>query len=199
MASKKNLQNPAIEVAGIVLIGFAIFLSCCLLTYYPDDPSFSTGYSQLPEKISNLGGLVGVICVKLAFSDAWSGCIFNTCCTISLSIKILYDPDFPYIFYVRLFLYILLIVCIQTLMSLYIGRLDFYRYNFDAGGIVGSLLSGFLTGYLNVFGAYLLLVIMLLLIIMVITRVSYVHLWKGISDKVFSRIKMPSGRFCIIF
>jgi S-DNA-T family DNA segregation ATPase FtsK/SpoIIIE len=40
---------------------------------------------------------------------------------------------------------------------------------------------------------------MLLLIIMVITRVSYVHLWKGISEKVFSRIKMPSGNSVSFF
>ena len=199
MASKKNLQNPAIEVAGIVLIGFSIFLSCCLLTYYPDDPSFSTGYSQLPEKISNLGGLVGSYVSSWLFLVLGLAGYLIPVVIFLLSIKILYEPDFPYMFYVRLFLYILLIVCIQTLMSLYIGRLDFYRYNFDAGGVIGILLSGFLTGYLNVFGAYLLLVIMLLLIIMVITRVSYVHLWNGISDKVLSRIKMSPGNSVLFF
>jgi S-DNA-T family DNA segregation ATPase FtsK/SpoIIIE len=193
MASKKNLQNPAIEVAGIVLIGFAIFLSCCLLTYYPDDPSFSTGYSQLPEKISNLGGLVGSYVSSWLFQMLGLAAYLIPVVLFLFSIKILYEPDFPYMFYVRLLLYILFIVCIQTLMSLYIGRLDFYRYNFDAGGIIGILLSGSLTGYLNVFGAYLLLVIMVLLIIMVITRVSYVHLWNGLSGKVLSKIKLPSG------
>jgi len=199
MASKKNLQNPAIEVAGIILIGFAIFLSCCLLTYYPDDPSFSTGYSQLPEKISNLGGLVGSYVSSWLFQMLGLAGYLIPVVIFLLSIKILYEPDFPYMFYVRFSLYILLIVCIQTLMSLYFGRLDFYRYNFDAGGIVGILLSGILTGYLNVFGAYLLLVIMLLLIIMVITRVSYVHLWNGLSVKVLSKIKFPLGSAVLFF
>jgi len=82
MASKKNVQNPAVEVAGIILIGFSIFLSCCLFTYYPDDPSFITGYSQIPEKIINLGGAGGGLCVQLAFSDAGFGRIYNSCFNI---------------------------------------------------------------------------------------------------------------------
>lgn len=193
MATKKNSQNPAIEVAGIILIGFAIFLSCCLITYNPDDPSFLTGYSQVPEKISNLGGLVGSYLSSWLFQMLGLAAYILPVAIFLLSIKVLYKPDFPYMYYVRLFLYLFLIVCIQTLMSLYFGRLDFYRYNFDAGGVIGMLLSGSLTGYLNVFGAYLLLVIMVLLIIMIISRVSYVHLWNGFSDKVLSGIKLPSG------
>ena len=98
MASKKNVQNPAVEVAGIILIGFSIFLSCCLFTYYPDDPSFITGYSQIPEKIINLGGLVGAYVSSWLFQMLGLGAYIIPVSIFLLAIKILFKPDFPYIF-----------------------------------------------------------------------------------------------------
>jgi len=199
MASKKIVKNPAVEVAGIILIGFSIFLICCLLTYYPNDPSFTTGYSQVPEKISNLGGLVGAYTASWLFQMLGLGAYIVPVSIFLLALKVLFSPEFPYIYYLRILLWILLFVCVETLMSLYIGGLDFYRYNFDSGGVLGMLLSGLLTGYLNVFGADLLLLLIIMLIIMALTKVSYVHLWNGFSNKAFSGIKGSAGSAAALF
>ncbi len=197
MASKKNVQNPAVEVAGIILIGFSIFLSCCLFTYYPDDPSFITGYSQIPEKIINLGGLVGAYVSSWLFQMLGLGAYIIPVSIFLLAIKILFKPDFPYVFYLRFFLYLLLFISIETLMSLFFGTPGFVRYDFDFGGVLGLFLSGSLTGYLNVFGTYLLIAVLVLLIIMAITKVSYVHLWSGFSSRAFSGIKGPAGNAAV--
>lgn len=193
MASKKSVKNPVPEVAGIILLGFSIFLFCCLLTYYPDDPSLTTGYSRLPEKISNMGGLVGAYGSSWLFHMLGLGAYLVPAAIFLLAVKILFYPGFPYMYYIRMSLWFLLFVSLEILMSLYVGTLDFFRYDFNCGGLLGMMLSGFLVGYLNVFGAYLLMVMLVLLIVMALTRVSYVHLWSGVSDKIGSGLRRSAG------
>jgi len=193
MAAKRNVKNPVIEVTGIILVGFSIFLFCCLLTYSPEDPSFTTGYARLPEKISNLGGLVGAYGASALFHMFGLGAYLVPAAVFLLAVKILFAPVFPYIYYIRMALWCLLFVALEMLMSLYVGTLDFFRYDFDCGGVLGMMLSGFLVNYLNVFGAYLLMIMLVLLLIMALTRVSYVHLWSGFSDRVRSGVRGVAG------
>ncbi len=61
MASSKKHPYLWREIAGIILIGFSIFVVCCLITYNSDDQSLFKGYSSFhrPAKIHNWGGIIG--------------------------------------------------------------------------------------------------------------------------------------------
>ena len=61
MASSKKHRYLWREIAGIILIGFSIFVVCCLITYNSDDQSLFKGYSSFhrPAKIHNWGGIIG--------------------------------------------------------------------------------------------------------------------------------------------
>ena len=60
-------MHPGREVSGIVLIALAFFVGVCLFSYAPDDPSFTVQYSERPELIINLGGLIGSYCAGFLF------------------------------------------------------------------------------------------------------------------------------------
>jgi S-DNA-T family DNA segregation ATPase FtsK/SpoIIIE len=191
MASKKKDKNLTFEVAGIILIGFCVFLTCCLVTYHPDDPSFATGYSSIPENINNWGGLLGSYMSSWFFQVLGVGAYIMSVSIFLISLKLLFRPQFPYSFYIRMFFYVLLFLCAEAFMSLYIGELNFYRYNFDAGGVLGLALSLVLIRYLSAFGTYLLLILIFLLIIMGLTKVSYVRLWNQFSSMLRKRVQAP--------
>ena len=67
MAQKKQQTRHVTEVAGIILLGFAIFLMWCLINYDPRDPSFGTGVSAIPKDLWKRGGRLGSYLASLLF------------------------------------------------------------------------------------------------------------------------------------
>jgi hypothetical protein len=59
MAQKKQPNRHTAEITGILLLGFAVFLMWCLISYGPRDPSFETGVSAIPKDLWKRGGRVG--------------------------------------------------------------------------------------------------------------------------------------------
>lgn len=182
MASRKNNKSQSREVIGIILIGFSIFLMWCLLNYNPRDPSFETGMTKIPKDLWKRGGLFGSYMSSFLFQAMGLGAYIVPPAIFLAAVKLLFRPLFPYMFYVRTGLYFLVFLCAETFLSLYVGRLDFADYKFNAGGaLVGGLISGVMTRYIGTFGAYLLALLVLLLVIMGLTRVSYVKLWTRVT------------------
>jgi S-DNA-T family DNA segregation ATPase FtsK/SpoIIIE len=179
MASKKKHPHLRREIVGIILTGFGVFILCCLITYHPDDPSFSLGYSSIPKEIHNLGGLIGSY-----ISDALFRVFGLVAYIIPVSLfliagKILFLPTpLSPIFYMRSVLVVIFLLCLQALLSLSIKELNIFRYQFDAGGLLGQVLAKILVTYLNLFGAYLALILIMLLTLTGVTRISYINLWR---------------------
>jgi len=182
-SKKKEKTSHWIEVVGIVLIGFSVFVMCCLISYNPADPSFETGISGTPPYIHNWGKQVGAYLSSLLFQIMGLGSYAVPVSLFLLSIKLLFFPRFPYRFYIRLCLYILLFLCCETFLSLFFGVLDLEKYTFDAGGaLMGGIISSGLTAAIGPFGTYLLIVIIALLIVMGLTKISYVSLWNSTTS-----------------
>ena len=190
MASKKNNKKQAVEVAGIILIGFSIFLLWCLINYDPRDPSFETGVSAIPRDLWKRGGLFGSYMASFLFQVMGLGAFVVPAAVFLISIKLLFRPLFPLLFYVRSFLYFLIFLCGESFLSLYVGKLVLAKYKFNAGGaLAGELLSGMLTRYVGKFGAYLVTVLAFLLVVMVLTEISYVRIWTKVVDPLGARIR----------
>jgi len=134
MASRKNNKSQALEVIGIILIGFSIFLMWCLLNYNPRDPSFETGMSMLPKDLWKRGGLFGSYMSSFLFQAMGLGAYVVPPAIFLMAVKLLFRPLFTYMFYVRTGLYFLAFLCAETFLSLYIGRLNLVDYKFNAGG-----------------------------------------------------------------
>jgi DNA segregation ATPase FtsK/SpoIIIE, S-DNA-T family len=187
MAQKKKQTRHIAEVAGIMLLGFAVFLMWCLINYDPRDPSFETGVSAIPKDLWKRGGRLGSYLASLLFQAMGLGAFMVPAVALLSALKVLFRPALEWKIYLNGFLCLLLFLIVETSLSLYPGRLALLKYNFNAGGAcVGAPLAAVLTGYLGAFGAYIVLLMGLLITIMGLTRISYVALWKKCAD--------PAGR-----
>jgi len=178
MAAAKKHPYPWREIAGIILIGFSIFTVCCLITYDSHDPSFFMGYSRMPVKIQNWGGIIG------SYISSWLFQIFGITAflvpvvLLLSSRKILFPTPTTPSFYLQCGLWVIFFLCTIVFLSLYLDKLHVYNYHFQAGGLLGDTLSRLMLKYLNVFGTYFTVLLSGLLTFMAITKISYVNLSK---------------------
>ncbi len=178
MAAAKKHPYLWREIAGIILIGFSIFTVCCLITYDSRDPSFFMGYSRMPVKIQNWGGVIG------SYISSWLFQIFGITAflvpvvLLLSSKKILFPTSTPPAFYLQCVLGVIFFLCSIVFLSLYLDKLHVYNYHFQAGGLLGDSLSRLMLKYLNVFGTYFTVLLSGLLTFMAITKISYVNLSK---------------------
>ena len=191
-AAKASRMHPGREASGIVLLGLAFFIGCCLFSYHPDDPSFNLQYSARPDLIHNLGGLIGAYCAGFLFEFLLGlGAFIVPVVMLWLAYKLLFRPCFDRWFWFRTALCLVLFISIEVFLSLLFGELALERYRFNAGGALGGLLARFLDSTIGLVGAYLLLVLLGLIDIMILTRVSFVVLSGRIVDGLRERVMQP--------
>jgi S-DNA-T family DNA segregation ATPase FtsK/SpoIIIE len=176
MGSGKKNTHLWREIVGIILIGLAIFIICCLFSYYPEDPSFSVGYSRFPTRIHNWGGIIGAY-----ISDGLFLVFGITAFAVPLAMllgakEILFPASISLSYIIRICLFVIFVLCLACFLSLYIQKLNVYNYHFDSGGILGNVLAKVSLKYLNIFGTYFVLLLTMLLIFMGLTRISYISL-----------------------
>jgi len=192
-SSKALRMHPGREASGIVLLGLAFFIGCCLFSYHPDDPSFAVQYSARPDLIHNLGGLIGSYCAGFLFEFLLGlGAFIVPVVMLWLAYKLLFRPCFDRWFWFRTVLCLVLFISIEVFLSLLFGELALERYRFNAGGaLVGGLPACFLDSTIGLVGAYLFVLLLGLIDIMILTRVSFVVLSGRIIDGLRERVLQP--------
>jgi len=192
-AAKASRMHPGREASGIVLLGLAFFIGCCLFSYHPDDPSFNLQYSARPDLIHNLGGLIGSYSAGFLFEFLLGlGAFIVPVVMVWLAYKLLFRPCFDRWFWFRTVLCLVLFISIEVFLSLLFGKLALERYRFNAGGaLVGGLPACFLDSTIGLVGAYLFLLLLGLIDIMILTRVSFVVLSGRIVDGLRERVLQP--------
>ncbi|MFH1351579.1 MAG: DNA translocase FtsK 4TM domain-containing protein [Pseudomonadota bacterium] len=175
--SKAKSQPPPAapikkEIKGILFFLISILLGVSLFSYHPGDPSFWTKTSHA-GKVHNLFGTVGAhladgIFFLLGFSSFWLVAIFLTLAFLSFRKHTMVSP-------VKSTLSILLmILSFSGIMNLQLTEPIIYRGDkVMAGGLAGIHISGFLKGFLNYFGAYVLLLAIFIICLMASTRISF--------------------------
>ncbi len=160
------------EIKGIIFLLLAIVLGVSLFTYFPDDPVFwiKTGGS---EKAHNLFGTVGAnlsgyLFHILGFSSFWLIAVFFIMAVISFRGRALLPP-------IRTIVAILfLVVSFSGLLGLQLGDSIAHRGGeLKSGGIVGTFISNEMKGFLNTFGANILLLAIFIISLMICTRISF--------------------------
>jgi len=191
--SQAPRMHPGREVSGIILIALAFFIACCLFSYHPDDPSFTVQYSERPDLIYNMGGLIGSHCAGFLLEVLLGlGAFVVPVLMLWLAFKLLFKPSFDRWFWFRSALCLLLFIIFEVFLSLVFGDLELTRFRFHAGGeLFGGLLARLLDSTIGRVGAYLLIVLLALIVVMVLTRVSFVVLSGRIVDGLRERVVQP--------
>ena len=151
-----------------------------LLSYYPNDPLVWETTGAMP-KAHNLFGTVGahlsgVIFRVVGFSSFWLVLLFLASAFLSFRQHALQSP------FKMTVTSLLLLFSFSGLLSLQIPGTIEYRDGFvQAGGLVGTYVAAVMKGFLNFFGAFLLLAAVFIISLMVCTRISFGWLLSKLS------------------
>jgi len=169
--AKKDEHPVRKEIRGIIFLLVTIVLGGSLLSYHPSDKLIwnVTGPLGDPSNLFGIFGshLAGFLYFLLGFSSLWLA-IF------SLVPGILAFHGRPFSTPIKsVFASLLLLLSSSALLSLRLsGGIRFRGSSIEAGGLSGLILSDYLAGFLNHFGAYALLIAIFIVSFMAATRFS---------------------------
>ena len=182
--SPKHTEPIRKEIWGIIFLLVALILGVSLFSYHPADPLFWLRTSQA-AKAYNLFGTVGAnlaggIFFLLGFSSFWLVLIFLTFAFLSFRGHTLSSPI------KSITASLILVFSFSGILSLQLPKASVYRGGeVMSGGLAGVHIAGFMKGFLNYFGAYVLLAAIFIISLMVCTHISF--------GWVFSRITLWLG------
>lgn len=168
------------EIRGIIFLLIVIVLGVSLFSYHPGDLVYGLKTGQLGNA-HNLFGTVGAhlsgwIFHIFGFSSFWLVVFFLVMAFLSFRGDTFLSP-------VKSIITILfLVVSFSGIVSLQLPEMVIYRgEEVRSGGLAGYYISGFTKGFLNYFGAAVLLWAIFIISLMVCTRLSFSRLFSKIS------------------
>jgi S-DNA-T family DNA segregation ATPase FtsK/SpoIIIE len=172
MEEKERATGRAREIKGLICLALALFLTLCLLSYHPLDPSFThfvAGEEPTHNLIGSFGSHVSDVLIRLL----GLGALLLPLILFPMSFKYFRDPSF------RLrpaegFAWTALILAVSGLSAVALADIPVYGVPFRPGGLIGSIVETFLEGYLSVTGTIILLGVILILSLLVTTNLSLV-------------------------
>jgi S-DNA-T family DNA segregation ATPase FtsK/SpoIIIE len=173
---RSNLKK---EIPAVILLAFAILLALSLFSYNPDDPSFNNQFSE-PQKATNLIGVFGAHLADVFF-QAFGLVAFLWPLFFGLfSLKLLLLPEASSRTS-QISSLAGLFVAVSGLLSLSLGKVNIFGSMLDSGGALGRFFSRVAEKYLNLSGASLLFTVVVIISVMVLTRLSWVEVGRGVG------------------
>lgn len=183
MAKEKEAEGTRSirqEIIGVLLGAVTILLALGLLTYHPDDPSFSspdTGGRPVQNWIGRAGSfLSSFLFESLGLASFWLVFILGQ--LTFFSFKRQTRPASPS--WVALG-YLLLILSSAALLSGFRENFQFFGWNFPWGGVVGLVVYQRIEQLLNPPGTNILLLVLGLIGLILISRVSLARVGERIT------------------
>jgi S-DNA-T family DNA segregation ATPase FtsK/SpoIIIE len=166
------------EIIGLFWLAVGIYLLLCLLSFNSGDPSFNNNLH--PDKISNVGGIIGSHMTDLLYQGFGLPILLVPCAFLMFAWKLLKFRDLhvrPY----KVGAFILLLLSLDGLFALHISAFNFLGEKIlRSGGAIGAIIGGVLEKYLNTSGATIFLLVFLLVAIMLVARFSIVLFLEGV-------------------
>jgi len=178
------------EIKGIVCLALAVFLLLGLISYYPQDPSF-THFTAEGKAAHNFTGPVGSYTADslirlLGVSSFFLPLIFLLC-------SFLYFVRAEFTISKSGFLgTIFFVVSFAGLMNAIIKTITVYGEKLRAGGLIGAAAVQILLDYFNIAGTYIILILTLILSLIFMVDFSLVTVTGNISQRlqtIFQTIK----------
>ncbi|MBN1381266.1 MAG: DNA translocase FtsK 4TM domain-containing protein [Deltaproteobacteria bacterium] len=160
------------EIIALICFALGIFLTLCLLSYHPNDPSF-THFTPDDQEILNLVGSIGSYTADSLIRLIGLSAFWLPIVLFVAAYKYFADQVFESGL-IGLTGLVGLMVSTSGLLAVSFRDLPLYGIRLPTGGYLGSVLSGFLDIYLNRTGTCLLLIVILLLSLMVLIDLSLV-------------------------
>ena len=170
--SKKHIEPIKMEIWGIIFFLIALVVGISLFSYHPADFLFWLK-SARPAEAHNLFGTVGAhlaggIFFLLGFSSFWLVAIFVSLAFLSFRGHAFPSPKKSIV--ASLFL----IFSFSGTLGLQTPSAIIYRGSeVMSGGFAGVHIAEFMKGFLNYFGAYVLLAAVFFISLMVCTHISF--------------------------
>ncbi|MCK5680573.1 DNA translocase FtsK 4TM domain-containing protein, partial [bacterium] len=162
-------QEWKAEMAGILFLGFAIFLLMALLSYSPRDPSLNHTISGSVD-IANLGGRIGALTADLLLQGVGFGSLILPLYLLGVFVGLLNSKKYPPL--TSLGGMLLLIVCTAIWSALIIPVWQVQGTEVLTGGALGRVAGETLLTLFNPIGTYLLMSVFLALSLIVTTHIS---------------------------
>ncbi|MDI9571213.1 MAG: DNA translocase FtsK 4TM domain-containing protein [Pseudomonadota bacterium] len=166
------------EIIGSVCFAAGLFLTLCLVSYHPEDPSFTRFYPGAVE-VHNLIGAFGAHTSDALIRIFGLSALFFPVALFVCAGKFFLHGDFritlPHAVGVLLFL-----LSCSGLAALIMREVPLYDQPLRAGGLVGDAVRSYLTRYFNLAGAMIILMLMMVLAAIFLTRLSLAALGRAI-------------------
>ncbi len=166
-------QEWKAEMAGIIFLGFAIFLLMALLSYSPRDPSLNHTVSGAVE-IANLGGRIGALTADLLLQGVGFGSLILPLYLLGIFVGLLNSKKYPPLSSVVGVL--LLIFCTAIWSTLIYPVWVIQGAEIFTGGVLGKVVGEFFISFFNPIGTYLLMSVFFALALIVTTHISPLRL-----------------------
>ncbi|MBE9546468.1 MAG: DNA translocase FtsK 4TM domain-containing protein [Proteobacteria bacterium] len=179
MKEKKQEPKRGREVFGVIFLALAIFFLLCIVSYSPNDPSF-THYVTGKAKIHNLCGSVGSYTSDSLMKFLGIGAFWLPILLIVTSFRFFLNKTFkpgP----VVIAGFAGLIFSTSALVAMKYPAIFLFGTKIASGGLLGAFSSKFLSTYLNHVGTYILLFLVLIISLMITINLSLIALAKGVT------------------
>lgn len=180
MDAKQTSNKGNREIKGVVCLALAVFLLLCLVSYHPQDPSF-TRFVAVGKTIHNFTGHVGSYTADslirlLGLSSFLLPLIFLFC-----SYKYFLRPAFV-IKTGRLWGFFFFVLSFAGLMAAILkSGITIYGEALQAGGFIGALIVQLLLNYFNAAGTYIILILVLVVTLISMVEFSVV----SVTERIF--------------
>jgi len=170
-----SLRN---EILSVVLFSVSLVMFLSLISYYDKDHSLFY-YTNHPQKIHNLLGIIGSNLSALLFQGFGFSAFLLVVAVFHLSVRLFITLKFSFR-PLKVLSFLGLMFSTSGLINLNLGKVTFFNFSGNAGGLLGLIVSDFLIKYLNKPGANILLILVLVLSLRLYTNLSFIRLGRFI-------------------
>jgi len=178
MTEKPALGRRNAEIIGTICFAAGLFLTLCLASYNPDDPSFTRFYPGTVE-VHNLIGAFGAYTSDTLIRIFGFSSLFFPVALFVCAGKFFLHSDFRITVSHAGGALLFLLSC-SGLAALIIREVPLYDHPLRAGGLIGDAVRSYLTYYFNLAGAMIILLLMMVLASMFLIRLSLVALGRAL-------------------
>ena len=172
-------QEWKCEIISILILGLAVFLLICLVSYSPNDPSWNT-VTSAGKQISNFGGRLGATMADLLIQLFGLAAMVIPLYLLGVFLAMMTTKKAPpWSSYPGA---LLLLLSTSIWASLIRPSLNYHQQMLKTGGFFGHLMSQFFLSYLNMVGTCLIMLIIVSLAIIVTTHISPLKLITVIAE-----------------
>ncbi|MDT8441394.1 MAG: DNA translocase FtsK 4TM domain-containing protein [Desulfuromonadales bacterium] len=169
------------EIAGLIWLAIGLFLLLSLLTFNNNDPSFNNNLN--PATISNVCGRVGAYVADLFYQILGLPALLIPLACLLFAWRLLKFRDLHPRLY-KAFAFLVMLISLSGLISLRLDNVSLFGQSLSrAGGFFGFVLADTLSGWFNLAGAAIVLLVFFAVSVMLVSRFSLVLFLEGVAER----------------